>query len=214
MIRIDLHTHSSASPDGGITAENYRNMLESGGLHYVAITDHNRIDFAVKLQEEMGERVIVGEEIKTDAGEIIGLYLKEVVPSHLSLQETVARIKTQGGIVYIPHPFEKIRSGVSEKNLEEITGDIDIIESVNGRAFTENHTKHVQEFAAAHGIAPCASSDAHGMYGWGNTFTSIAEAPTSDSLPKLLLSSAITYRKPSLRVLLYPKYNRARKLFS
>lgn len=76
MFKIDLHTHSTSSPDGGITAHQYEEALSTGVLDCVAITDHNRIDFAEKLERSFGDKIIVGEEIMTSGGEIIGLYLK------------------------------------------------------------------------------------------------------------------------------------------
>lgn len=147
-------------------------------------------------------------------GEVIGLYLQKTITPNLDLKETIQEIKKQGGLVYIPHPFEKTRKGISATTLASIAQDVDIIETVNGRAFAENHTKRVQQFATEHSLATCGSSDAHGAAGWGKTFTTIAEVPTKDSLPALLLAAEITYKKPSLRVLLYPKYNRIRKIFS
>src|SRR6266852_4695389 len=106
MCKVDLHTHSQASLDGGLSAADYHNMLaQDNGLQCVAVTDHNSIAFAQKLQAELGERIIVGEEITTAEGEIIGLYLKKTVPGGRSLAETVRSIKEQDGLVYVPHPF-------------------------------------------------------------------------------------------------------------
>lgn len=214
MIRIDLHTHSSESPDGGISAAQYKKMLDSGLLDYIAITDHNSIDFARELHAKLGDKIIIGEEIMTQSGEIIGLYLQEAIPPQLSLQETVGQIKAQGGLVYVPHPFEKTRSGVAISDLEKIAEEIDIIESVNGRAFAENHTSEAQRFATEYRLPVCASSDAHGASGWGRTYTGLPEAPDKTSLSSLLLSARIFYKKPTVRSLLYPKYNRIRKVLS
>src|SRR5882757_5862760 len=99
MIKIDLHTHSVASPDGSLTAVHYQRAL--GRLDVIAVTDHNRIDFAQKLQTELGERIIVGEEITTLEGEIVGLYLQTLIPAGLSVVETVRQIHAQGALVYI-----------------------------------------------------------------------------------------------------------------
>src|SRR5580658_33632 len=104
MLKIDLHTHSVASPDGGIMADKYRECLELGKLDYIAITDHNSIDFALNLRTEFERKIIVGEEILTSEGEIIGLFLSELVPPNLSPIETIELIKRQGGLVYVPHP--------------------------------------------------------------------------------------------------------------
>ncbi len=102
MFKIDLHTHSSASPDGGITPQQYAHVLATNQLDLIAVTDHNRIDTALELHRALGDRIIVGEEIMTTSGEIIGLYLEKPVSAGLSPDETISQIKQQGGIVYIP----------------------------------------------------------------------------------------------------------------
>src|SRR5215467_13245977 len=100
---IDLHTHSIISQDGGITASQYEKVLQSGMLDCIAITDHNETSFARIMQKKLGDRIIVGEEIETTEGEIIGLYLHETIPGGISVDEAIASIKHQGGLVYVPH---------------------------------------------------------------------------------------------------------------
>src|ERR1039457_5438980 len=104
MFKVDLHTHSPASPDGGISADQYIEAISTGVLDCVAITDHNRINFAKKLNHSVGDKIIIGEEIMTSGGEIIGLYRNEQVPANLTPIDTIRIIKDQGGLVYIPHP--------------------------------------------------------------------------------------------------------------
>ena len=88
MIKVDLHTHSSASPDGGIMAEQYMQIIKSAQLNCVAITDHNRVDLALELRKTLGERIIVGEEINTTEGELIGLFLTQNVEPGQSPEAT------------------------------------------------------------------------------------------------------------------------------
>src|SRR5476649_2676258 len=102
MYKIDLHTHSIASPDGSITLEDYRSILNSGRLDMVAITDHNTIGFAMATKKTLGVRIIVGEEIKCLEGEIIGLFLSKPVEPGRPYTQTIEDIKDQGGLVYIP----------------------------------------------------------------------------------------------------------------
>src|SRR3954467_12292615 len=109
MFKVDLHTHSIASPDGSLGLEDYRRALAEKRLDYIAITDHNRIDFAAQIRATLGEQIIIGEEITAVEGEVIGLFLREAVPAGLPLAETIQRITDQGGVVYIPHPFETVR---------------------------------------------------------------------------------------------------------
>lgn len=211
MLRIDLHTHSTDSPDGGITRLQYQKALHSGMLDVVAVTDHNSIYFARLLQQEFGNRIIVGEEIMTSDGEVIGLYLEEAVPKGLSPIDTVKRIKQQEGIVYIPHPFETVRSGLSVGALEEIVDYIDIVEIYNGRAFFQNKSKQSLVWARMHGKTGAASSDAHGFRGLGKTYSVIAKHPTRDTLPSLLGTGSPNIGRPSIRSILYPKYHRLRR---
>lgn len=211
-IKIDLHTHSVASPDGGLTAAHYRRAFETGRLDVVAVTDHNRIDFAQQLQAELGrERVIVGEEINTSQGEIIGLYLQSAVPHGLSPAETVAAIHRQGGLVYVPHPFETVRSGLDRAMLDSLTAEVDIIEVYNGRAVFQRRHKLAAAWAALHDVAGAASSDAHGVQGWGRTYSALTELPSRRTLLGLLRQAEYHMRSPSSRAVLLPKINRLRR---
>lgn len=211
MFKIDLHTHSAASPDGGISASQYGKVISSGKLDYIAITDHNRIDFATYLKQELGERIIVGEEIMTSAGEIIGLYLDKPIQFGLTPLETVRQIKGQGGIVYIPHPFETVRKGLHPHALEELAGYIDIIEICNGRAFFQNRSAQAVVWARLNQKLGAASSDAHGFKGLGKTYTSVSEPPNKENLLELLANATPMTDRPGMRALLYPKYHRIRK---
>ena len=213
MLKIDLHTHSVISPDGGISAKQYRKALESGQLSCVAVTDHNQIDFAVQLNKELGPRIIVGEEIMTSAGEIIGLFLTEVVPPGLTPKETIRHIKDQGGLVYIPHPFETVRKGLSRTMLDELVDDIDVVEIYNGRAVFQNKTEKALEWTLSNRKPGAASSDAHGPKGLGRTYTTVTDIPRRDTLASLLHTATFTVTRPRTRAILYPKYHRLRKRF-
>ena len=211
MFKVDLHTHSVASPDGGISAHQYRQVLEKGILDAVAVTDHNTADFALELQRELGDRIIVGEEIMSSHGEIIGLYLTATIPGGLSPLDTIRQIKDQGGLVYIPHPFETIRKGIGPQALEEIAEYIEIMEVCNGRAFMQNRSSQAVVWARLNHVAGAASSDAHGVKGLGKTFSSLPELPTKENLVSLLERGVLRTGTPGPRALLYPKYHRLRK---
>lgn len=211
MFKIDLHTHSSSSPDGGISKEEYLKMLDSNKLDYIAITDHGTIDMALNLNKKYGNRIIVGQEIRTKEGEIIGLYIRSKIKDWLSLEETINLIKEQNGIVYVPHPYEKVRSGINESSLIKSAGQIDAIEAINGRAITKKYMRKTISFANKHKIPMCASSDAHGFSGWGQCYTIVKEAPNKHNLIELLRDSKLVSRRPTIRAILYPKYNKLRK---
>lgn len=211
MFKIDLHTHSSASKDGGITEDQYAHALSTNVLDMIAVTDHNHIELAVSLQERFGDRVIVGEEIMSTGGEIIGLYLKKRVPPRLSPLETIKQIKDQGGIVYIPHPFESIRKGLHPGVMEELIDYLDIIEVCNGRAFLQNRSAQAVVWAKLNHIVGAASSDAHGIRGLGRTYTDVAKLPDRDNLITVLSQGIPVTSRPSMRALMYPKYHHLRR---
>lgn len=211
MYKVDLHTHSYASADGSLQLVDYEHMIESGGLDYIAITDHNRIDFAVEAYARLGEVIIVGEEITTSQGEIVGLFLREAVPAGLSLGEAAERIHAQGGLVYIPHPFETVRSGVSQAALDAIADEVDIVELYNGRALFQNRGDQAEVWARSHALPGAASSDAHGFVGWGNTYSEVERVPHPDTLKQVLQAARHHKRSVGMRGSLYPKLNRLRK---
>lgn len=209
--KIDLHTHSYASLDGGVTAAQYRHALDSGVLDAVAVTDHNRIDAAQALRHDLGDKIIVGEEIMTTVGEIIGLFLTQPVASGLSPAETIKQIKAQNGLVYIPHPFETVRKGLHPADLEAIAPQIDIMEVYNGRAFAQDRSHQAVVWAKINQLPGVASSDAHGSHGLGRTYTRVSDIPTRANLLTLLKTATPVAGKPSIRALLYPKYHRLRR---
>jgi predicted metal-dependent phosphoesterase TrpH len=209
--KIDLHTHSVASPDGGLALRHYQRMLESGRLDGIAITDHNTIDMAKQIHATLGDRIIIGEEVTTLEGEIIGLYLKRTIPPLLSVAETIQRIHEQGGLVYVPHPFETVRKGLSRSVLATIAKEIDIIECHNGRAIFQDRSKTAKAWQQAHAVVGAASSDAHGHAGWGKTYSTVAAMPTRDTLVGLLGDATYTVGFPGFQGMAYPKYYRLRK---
>lgn len=211
MYAIDLHTHSVASPDGALREAHYRWMLEKGPLTTIAITDHDTVDFAQKLHKQLGDAIIVGEEITTADGEIIGLFLKTSVEPGLPAPDTVQAIHAQGGLVCVPHPYERMRKGLSKATLEAIAGEVDIIEIHNGRASLDAKPSQAIEWAQRHHIAMTSSSDAHGPHGWGRTYASVAQQPTRDNLVKLLLQADFQKGTVGFRGRLYPKLNRLKK---
>lgn len=214
MLKIDLHTHSMASPDGGVKPEQYAQIIEDGSLDYVAITDHDRIDMAERLHAMLGDKIIVGQEISSRDGELIGLFLKKSVSPGQSALATAKAIKNQGGLVYVPHPFETVRKGLSEQALDKISDVVDIIEVHNGRAVFQNKGPQAATWAKLSLIPMAASSDAHGYKGLGTTYTLVANSPTARNLPDQLAHARFSTNRPPLRTLLYPKFHRLKKKVS
>ncbi len=162
-VRVDLHTHTMWSGDSTTTPEEFATAVDASGLDVVCITDHNAIDGALELVDTLPCRVIVGEELRTAAGEIIGLFLTERVPMGTSPIDAARAIRDQGGVVYIPHPFDPVRRNISESALRELAENdlIDAIEVLNAKTSLTSLNRRAAEFAAEFGIVGGAGSDGH-----------------------------------------------------
>jgi predicted metal-dependent phosphoesterase TrpH len=162
-LKVDMHTHSEYSPDSRTPLASQAAAVKAAGLHVVCATDHNTIEGALRLRELAdGFRVIVGEEVSSSDGEIIGLFLDKPVPRGLSAEETIARIHDQGGLVSVPHPFSRNRRfHLRRAALERVWKDNDCIEVFNAReAFTQDNLR-AAAFAKDKGLPGAVGSDAH-----------------------------------------------------
>jgi predicted metal-dependent phosphoesterase TrpH len=212
VVKLDLHTHSVASVDGGIKPKHYIQAIEDGVLDCIAITDHNTAELALELHKNLGESIIVGEEIMTGQGELIGLFLTETIKPHQSALATVRAIKEQGGLVYLPHPFETVRKGMSATDLQRIADFIDIVEVHNARAVFQNKGPEAVTWTTLNHKARAASSDAHGRKALGHTYTIIESMPDAKTLVELLNThERLVTKRPPLRSLLYPKMHTMRQ---
>ncbi|MCD6727804.1 MAG: CehA/McbA family metallohydrolase [Solirubrobacteraceae bacterium] len=171
MIDVDLHMHTDHSHDCATPVEVLLATARERGLGAVAITDHNEISGALEAAEkaaEYGVKVIVGEEVKTASqGEVIGLFLSELIPRGLTLEETLAEIRRQGGLVYVPHPFDRMHSVPDYEHLLRVIEQIDAIEVFNPRVAFSAFNEEAARFAAKYRIAAGAGSDAHVAQGLG-----------------------------------------------
>ncbi len=208
QFRLDLHTHSIISYDGGINSAEYVRILANKN-HFIAITDHNEISFAKDLNQRVGEQVIVGEEIMTTEGEIIGLFLKEKINPGLSAMETCRQIKLQQGLVYIPHPLETLRKGLNMETLNSIKSEIDIIETFNARLRQPHLLPIVENFAA--NFLKASSSDAHGIRGFGSSYSLVADKPNRSNILELLRSATLVKSRASFLAYLDPAKNKLKK---
>ena len=208
---VDLHTHSSASFDSLSSPSKMVERAVTLGLTHLAITDHERIDGARRAAELASEhlQVIVGEEIRSRDGDILGLFLEQAVPPGLSAAETAAAIREQGGIVGLPHPFDSFRSsggskaGQAEEALEGLSSLVDYVETHNARAYRDANPL-AAAFAARHGLPGVASSDAHSIMELGIATTVLPGAFTSaDELRALLPKAQLLPGRASFYVRLW-----------
>ncbi len=169
-IHVDLHMHTDHSPDCATPVQTLLDTAKRVGLGAIAITDHNEISGALEARERAdGIKVIVAEEVKTaDQGEVIGLFIEEKIPRGMSLQETIAEIRRQGGLVYVPHPFDRMHAVPDYEHLLDVVGDIDAIEVFNPRVAFAAFNEEAARFAAKYRIVAGAGSDSHVMQGLGS----------------------------------------------
>src|SRR5439155_14699260 len=145
------------------------------GIDVIAITDHNRIEAKLEFRDTVGQRCIVGEEVRTTEGEIIGLFLEEFIPPRLSPEETIAEIKRQGGVVYVPHPFDRIRRGViTPEALHRVAPLLDAVEVLNARLHSASQNGEALRFAQERGLLQ-AGSDAHTAFEVGRAGVEMAD---------------------------------------
>jgi predicted metal-dependent phosphoesterase TrpH len=173
LIRVDLHNHTHYSPDSILSPLRFVREARRRGLDVVAVTDHNTIRGALAVRELSEQPVIIGEEVKSADGEILGLFLSEQVPKGLAASETIARIKEQGGIVGVPHPFDSLRSALNEDVMLTLIGQIDFIEAFNARMVFSRHNDKARDFAATHTLPTTAGSDAHSPWEVGHCYVEI-----------------------------------------
>ena len=164
MLRGDFHMHTWRSRDCGTPPKSLVKRALKVGLSCIAVTDHNEVEGAFEVRELAPPelKVIVAEEIKTPFGEITGFFLNERIPPGLSPVETCQAIKEQGGLVSIPHPYDRVRnSPLDEDQIAGVLPYIDIVEVFNARTTLDRDNERAKAFAAEHGFAMGAGSDAH-----------------------------------------------------
>jgi len=172
LIDVDLHMHTDHSGDCATPVEHLLATAREQGLGAIAVTDHNEVSGAFEAAEkaaEFGVKIIIGEEVKTASqGEVIGLFLTEKIPRGLTLEETVAEIKRQGGLVYVPHPFDRMHAVPDYEHLLKIVDDVDAIEVYNPRVAIGSFNEEAERFAAKYQIVRGAGSDSHVAAGLGS----------------------------------------------
>ncbi|HWF34481.1 MAG TPA: PHP-associated domain-containing protein [Solirubrobacteraceae bacterium] len=170
FIDVDLHMHTDHSYDCATPVEVLLSHARIRGLGAIAVTDHNEISGAHDARDKAdGVKVIVAEEVKTaDQGEVIGLFIEEKIPRGMTLQETIAEIKRQGGLVYVPHPFDRLHSVPDYEHLLDVLDDVDAIEVFNPRVAIAEFNEEAVRFAAKYRIPAGAGSDAHVPQGLGS----------------------------------------------
>ena len=189
---IELHCHTSASFDSLANPAAVARAAVARGLTHLAVTDHDRIDAALRLRDAApsGLTIIVGEEVKSADGDMIALFLREAVPPGLSAVETIAAVREQGGLVGVPHPFDG-RRGFGRKtgtSLESIAHLIDWVEAYNARVIGGSANEKAALFAREHGLPGVGASDSHTVLEVGVSYSIVTGDPGT---PEGLLASLL-----------------------
>jgi len=192
---VDLHCHTNASFDSLADPIKVVRAARDRGITHLAITDHDRIDGALRARDAgiEGITVLVGEEIKTTGGDLIAVFLEEAIPPGLSPAATIARVRAQGGLVGIPHPFDQYRGSVgkAEEEIRALAGLVDWVEAHNARVVGGKGNELAAELARATGLPGIAVSDAHSILEVGVAATRLEGDP---STPAGLLAALATAR--------------------
>lgn len=203
LIDVDLHMHTDHSSDCATPVKVLIETARDRGFGAIAITDHNEVSGAqeaAKVTEGMDDfKIIVAEEVMTgDAGEVIGLFLTEKIPKGTSMRDTITEIKRQGGLVYVPHPFDRLHSVPDYENLLDIVEDIDLMEVFNPRVAISSFNEEAERFARKYNITPAAGSDSHVAQGLGAVRNQLHDFDGPEEFLEAMREAEITRRHKNL----------------
>ena len=211
MLKADFHMHTKYSKDCDTPLETIIDRCQKLGINCIAITDHGTAEGALQMAKIAPFKVIVGEEVLTPNGEIIGLFLKETIASGISVEEAVAKIKAQGGLVLLPHPFDPLRGLRMDKNsLAKLAEQADIIEVFNARGPFAGPVKKANALALKYKLPGSAGSDAHYPYELGHTYIEMPEFSGKEEFLQALRKGVIHKQRASL--IIYVRVTWARLL--
>ena len=192
MLKADLHIHTEYSMDCSMPLEKIIKRCLELKINCIAISDHGTAEGALKMQRLAPFKVIVAEEILTPDGEIMGMFLKETIPSGISIRQAISQIKAQGALVNIPHPFDSLRGlRLDSRELEELVDQIDTMEVFNAREPFRNPTIKAQTFTQKHDIPGTVGSDAHTIGEIGNACIDMPQFNSRDEFLQVLRAGKV-----------------------
>jgi predicted metal-dependent phosphoesterase TrpH/glycosyltransferase involved in cell wall biosynthesis len=200
FIHCDLHMHTDHSPDCATPVDVLLDTAKRRGLGAIAVTDHNEISGAHEARARAnGIKVIVSEEVKTaHEGEVIGLFIEEKIPRGMSMRETIDAIHAQGGLAYVPHPFDRLHSVPDYEHLLKLVEDIDVIEVFNARVAVPGFNEEARRFAAKYRVVAGAGSDSHVPQGLGTVKIRMRDFDGPEEFLESLRDADILHKRKSL----------------
>jgi len=206
IIKVDFHSHTKFSKDSLTTPEEAIAAARRRGLDRLVITDHNSIEGARIAQRLAPDLVIVGEEIETQAGELLAAFVEEEIPRDLPVKEVIRRLRQQGAFISVSHPFDANRSGFTLPDLDEIAPLVDAIEVFNGRCMFERTNCLAQQFARAHRVGGTAGSDGHIAWEIGRAYLKVPFFSSAEELRQVIDKGEPGGRQVPLAVHLYASF--------
>ena len=214
--RYIFHVHTEYSPDSDVNLNKLYKSLKKNNIFGIAITDHNTIEGAVKFKKIYGHDidVIIGEEIMTTEGEIVGLFLNENIEKGLTSRETIKRIMDQNGVIYVPHPFDKKRQKtcLSEDIISKYSNYIDIIEVFNGRCVGKYDIDQAVLLNNRLNKRGIIGSDAHSYYELKFNHMILNNRVTKENIKSELRNLKVSNQKINNIIHQYTKFIKIKKL--
>jgi predicted metal-dependent phosphoesterase TrpH len=208
LLKADLHIHTRYSMDCQMELDKIIKRCQKLGINCIAVADHGTAEGALEMQKKAPFKVIIAEEIMTTDGEIMGMFLKETIKSEanarITPQEAIKRIREQGGLVNLQHPFETIRgSALKDKVIDEIADDIELVEVLNSRSPLPANSDKAKAFAEKHHIPSGAGSDAHSYFEIGNAYMEMPDFNTKEEFLKAITQGKICGKRSNILVHLF-----------
>jgi len=209
VIVVDFHCHTQYSKDSLTSLEKAMAVCRKKGIHRLVISDHNTIVGARRAFQLDPQMVIVGEEIKTQQGELLAAYVQEEIPAGLPSLEAISRLRSQGAFISVSHPFDRLRNGHWElDDLQRIAPLVDAIEIFNSRCMSSRFNQQAADFARQHHLPGTAGSDAHTPSEIGGARVSLPFFSDADSLRSVIPQARYSLRLAPPWVHFFSRYAR------
>ena len=214
MLKADFHIHTKYSMDCSNELEDIIKRCLKLGLNCIAIADHDAVEGGLELQKLAPFKVIDAEEILTYDGEIMGMFLKQRIASGIPIHKAIAAIKEQGGLVYIPHPFDPMRGlRLDEDEFDKLAPQIDLIEVFNARVLSAQTNKEAVNFAKEHNLPGTAGSDSHSIAEMGSVAVTMNDFNTPAEFLAALKTAKIVGKRASPLVHFHSTLAKIKKIF-